>query len=239
MGGSGIRRLAVAHGPGGWTVEERWTSSGLKPYFNDFVVHKGHAFGFDGSILACIDLADGTAQMEGRTLRQRPARAAARPGPAAGAVGGRRAGAGRGDARPVHGARARSGDRGQDLEPPGAGRRRPAGSQRRGDGRVPAVPRSRVAAGAGRQASPRNRSRNRYEQLIDQPRTRSQNRSGCGRVSSRSCCCGWSVLSFPLVAPDAAIYRRARRGRRRAGDRRVVAVLQPRALVRAPGRPRR
>jgi outer membrane protein assembly factor BamB len=56
---SGTRRIAAAHGPGGWKVEERWTSMGLKPYFNDFVVHNGHAFGFDGSILACIDLKDG------------------------------------------------------------------------------------------------------------------------------------------------------------------------------------
>jgi hypothetical protein len=56
---SGTRRLAVGRGPGGWTVQERWTSNGLKPYFNDFVVHDGHAFGFDGSILACIDLKDG------------------------------------------------------------------------------------------------------------------------------------------------------------------------------------
>jgi outer membrane protein assembly factor BamB len=56
---SGTRRIAVARGPGGWKVEERWTSIGLKPYFNDFVVHHGHAFGFDGSILACIDLKDG------------------------------------------------------------------------------------------------------------------------------------------------------------------------------------
>ncbi|HWZ30234.1 MAG TPA: PQQ-binding-like beta-propeller repeat protein [Bryobacteraceae bacterium] len=56
---SGTRRIGVAHGAGGWTVEERWTSNGLKPYFDDFVVHNGHAYGFDGSILACIDLKDG------------------------------------------------------------------------------------------------------------------------------------------------------------------------------------
>src|SRR2546425_801127 len=63
--GIGIRRVAVAHGPGGWTVEERWTSNGLKPYFNDFVVHDGHAFGFDGSILACIDVKDGKRKWKG------------------------------------------------------------------------------------------------------------------------------------------------------------------------------
>src|SRR5882672_1823225 len=59
MGGMATRRLAVAHAASGWTVEERWTSNGLKPYFNDFVVHNGYAFGFDGNILACIDLNDG------------------------------------------------------------------------------------------------------------------------------------------------------------------------------------
>jgi outer membrane protein assembly factor BamB len=64
-GGLGIKRLNVTHGSSGWTVQERWTSTGLKPYFNDFVVHKGHAFGFDGSILACIDLADGRRTWKG------------------------------------------------------------------------------------------------------------------------------------------------------------------------------
>ena len=54
-----MRRIAVGHEPGGWAVEERWTSIGLKPYLNDFVVHDGHTFGFDGSLLACIDLKDG------------------------------------------------------------------------------------------------------------------------------------------------------------------------------------
>ena len=64
-GGVGMRRIAVTQKPGGWHVEERWTSNGLKPYFNDFVLHEGHAFGFDGSILACIDLADGKRKWKG------------------------------------------------------------------------------------------------------------------------------------------------------------------------------
>ena len=63
--GAGMRRLAVARGPGGWTAEERWTSLRLKPYFNDFVVHAGHAFGFDGSILASIDVEDGERKWKG------------------------------------------------------------------------------------------------------------------------------------------------------------------------------
>ena len=62
---SGIRRIAVARGPGGWTVEERWTSNRLKPYFSDFTVHEGHAYGFDGSILASIDVDDGTRMWKG------------------------------------------------------------------------------------------------------------------------------------------------------------------------------
>lgn len=57
--GNGVLRIAVAKGSEGWTTQELWTSIGLKPYFNDFVVHKGHAFGFDGSRLASIDLKDG------------------------------------------------------------------------------------------------------------------------------------------------------------------------------------
>jgi outer membrane protein assembly factor BamB len=64
-GGLGVRRIAVAHGADGWKVEERWTSAGMKPYFNDFVVHKGHLFGFDGRILACVDLNDGARRWKG------------------------------------------------------------------------------------------------------------------------------------------------------------------------------
>ncbi|MBZ5582986.1 MAG: PQQ-like beta-propeller repeat protein [Acidobacteriia bacterium] len=64
-GGIGTRRLAVSHGAGGWTAQEVWTSTGLKPYFNDFVVHHGYAYGFDGGILACIDLQDGKRKWKG------------------------------------------------------------------------------------------------------------------------------------------------------------------------------
>ncbi|MEZ5356506.1 MAG: PQQ-binding-like beta-propeller repeat protein [Bryobacteraceae bacterium] len=63
--GVGVRRLALAHGPDGWTAHERWTSNRLKPYFNDFVVHAGHAYGFDGGLLACIGLEDGQRKWKG------------------------------------------------------------------------------------------------------------------------------------------------------------------------------
>jgi len=62
---NGTRRLGVAHGAAGWTVAERWTSNALKPYFNDFVVHKGYAYGFDGRILSCINLKDGQRKWKG------------------------------------------------------------------------------------------------------------------------------------------------------------------------------
>jgi len=62
---SGTRRLGVAHGSSGWTVQERWTSEDLNPFFNDLVVHNGLAFGFDGSILACIGLTDGKLKWKG------------------------------------------------------------------------------------------------------------------------------------------------------------------------------
>ena len=64
-GGQGTRRLHVSRDAGAWKVEERWTSNGLKPYFNDFVVHKGHAYGFDGNILSSINMDDGKRNWKG------------------------------------------------------------------------------------------------------------------------------------------------------------------------------
>lgn len=62
---TGSRRLHVAQNAGAWTTEERWTTNKLKAYFNDYVVHRGHAYGFDGGMLTCIDLADGARKWKG------------------------------------------------------------------------------------------------------------------------------------------------------------------------------
>lgn len=62
---TGMLRITITSEERGWRVKEQWVSTALKAYFNDFVVHKGHAFGFDGSILACIDLEDGARKWKG------------------------------------------------------------------------------------------------------------------------------------------------------------------------------
>ncbi len=62
---SGLHRFARDERAGGWSATNRWSTNGLKPYFNDFVVHEGHAYGFDGSLLACIDVADGKRKWKG------------------------------------------------------------------------------------------------------------------------------------------------------------------------------
>ncbi len=61
----GTTRLTVKQAAGGWSVEERWTSNRLKSNFNDFVIHEGHAYGFDGTILACLDVEAGERQWKG------------------------------------------------------------------------------------------------------------------------------------------------------------------------------
>lgn len=64
--GEGTRLLTVARAGDGWGVDEGWTSKHLKPYFNDFVVHGDHVYGFDNDILACVSLADGKRTWRGR-----------------------------------------------------------------------------------------------------------------------------------------------------------------------------
>jgi outer membrane protein assembly factor BamB len=58
--GMAIQSLSLKEKEGAWEIGIEWNSTRLKPNFNDYVVHKGHAFGYDGMSLVCLDLADGT-----------------------------------------------------------------------------------------------------------------------------------------------------------------------------------
>jgi outer membrane protein assembly factor BamB len=63
---SGLRRLAIAQGANGWTTQERWTTEDINPWFNDFVIHNGYVYGFDGSSLVCVNLDDGKLKWRGK-----------------------------------------------------------------------------------------------------------------------------------------------------------------------------
>jgi len=64
--GMGLRRIEVSQSASGpWQIEEGWTTSDLDPYYNDFVVHEGHAYGFDGRILAGVNLDTGERAWKG------------------------------------------------------------------------------------------------------------------------------------------------------------------------------
>ncbi|MBL8215645.1 MAG: PQQ-like beta-propeller repeat protein [Bryobacterales bacterium] len=63
--GTGMQRLALSQTANDWKIEQRWTTMGLKPNFNDYVAHNNHVYGFDNSILACIDANDGQRKWKG------------------------------------------------------------------------------------------------------------------------------------------------------------------------------
>src|SRR5207237_1267105 len=61
----GTALIDVTRGEAGWATERRWASRDLKPSFNDYVVRDGHAYGFDGSLFCCVDLAAGKRRWKG------------------------------------------------------------------------------------------------------------------------------------------------------------------------------
>lgn len=67
--GKGVRRITVSHSSDDWTVKELWTSEEMKLNFNDFIIHKGFAYGFDGPRIACIDINDGKLKWRGNPYR--------------------------------------------------------------------------------------------------------------------------------------------------------------------------
>jgi outer membrane protein assembly factor BamB len=61
----GMRRLAIKNESGKWTIEERWSSTGYKPFFSDYVIHKGNVFGLEGLGMVCIDIEKGSRKWKG------------------------------------------------------------------------------------------------------------------------------------------------------------------------------
>lgn len=63
--GIGSRRLRVKREGDDWSVAVDWESRDFKPYFNDFVVEDGYAYGFDANIFCCLDLKTGKRAWKG------------------------------------------------------------------------------------------------------------------------------------------------------------------------------
>jgi outer membrane protein assembly factor BamB len=57
---AGSRLIQLSMTDGKLEAEVIWTSRGIKPDFNDLVVHDGFIYGFDGAIFVCVDLQDGS-----------------------------------------------------------------------------------------------------------------------------------------------------------------------------------
>lgn len=55
----GMKRVAIKNESDGWTIKESWASDVLIQNYNDFVVHKGYVYGFEGTCLACVDIEKG------------------------------------------------------------------------------------------------------------------------------------------------------------------------------------
>ena len=64
----GMRRLAIKNESGNWTTKERWSSAGFKPYFNDYVIHKGNVYGLEGLGMVCIEIEKGSRKWRGGHL---------------------------------------------------------------------------------------------------------------------------------------------------------------------------
>lgn len=63
--GTGTRRIRLRSEGDMLAAEEVWTSRNMKPDFNDLVIFEGHAYGFDNTIFACVDLETGERKWKG------------------------------------------------------------------------------------------------------------------------------------------------------------------------------
>jgi outer membrane protein assembly factor BamB len=57
--GKGTRRVRLDLSANSWKDQQLWETFAINPYFNDFVIHKGHLYGFEGIFFTCVSLEDG------------------------------------------------------------------------------------------------------------------------------------------------------------------------------------
>lgn len=62
---NGLARLKFTPADPVWQVETLWTSTQLRPSFNDFYIHDGHIFGLSDGILSCLSLDDAKRKWKG------------------------------------------------------------------------------------------------------------------------------------------------------------------------------
>lgn len=49
-----------------WVVQEKWRTRSIKPWYNDYLYHDGHVYGFDKQFFVCVDTQDGSLKWKSR-----------------------------------------------------------------------------------------------------------------------------------------------------------------------------
>jgi outer membrane protein assembly factor BamB len=62
----GLRRIHTPRDGQPASDQQVWETKDLKPYYNDLVVYKDHAYGFDGNLFTCVALEDGKGKWRAR-----------------------------------------------------------------------------------------------------------------------------------------------------------------------------
>jgi outer membrane protein assembly factor BamB len=62
----GARRVHLTREGDKWTDQVVWQSKDIRPYYNDLVIYKDHAYGFDNNLFTCVSLADGKGKWRAR-----------------------------------------------------------------------------------------------------------------------------------------------------------------------------
>jgi outer membrane protein assembly factor BamB len=63
----GMRRIHISNtDSAAGATSDAWATRAIKPYFSDFVVHKGHIYGFDGIFFNCVNASDGKLKWKAR-----------------------------------------------------------------------------------------------------------------------------------------------------------------------------